>query len=269
MKITVFFTLLLSTTILLGQDIKIGFKDSVESNVLKETRKFIVKLPRDYNDSDKSYPVLYRLDGDIYLLTETAGTINRLVYMDESIPDMIVIMIENTNRNRDMMPTTTSFYKSEPGADNFRKFIETELIPHIDSTYRTTNEKILCGQSLSSIFALYCFLISPNTFDSYIACSGGFPECEDFFIDLTNDFFEVEHIKPTNIFLTYGMNDFLDPNGAMKKQLEDFSQRIKSKDNITCKLEIYEEEGHVPFQSLYHGLRFIYELKKEKTSDNN
>src|SRR5210317_2227395 len=100
MKATLFLILLfLSTTILFGQDIKIGFKDSIQSKVLNESRKFIVKLPRDYNYSDKSYPVLYRLDGDLDMFTETVGTINRLVYMDELIPDMIVVMIENTNRN--------------------------------------------------------------------------------------------------------------------------------------------------------------------------
>ena len=52
-------------------------------------------------------------------------------------------MIENTNRNRDMMPTNTSFFQSEPRAENFKKFIENELIPYVNSSYRTTNEKIL------------------------------------------------------------------------------------------------------------------------------
>ena len=262
MKTTLFLTLFLSTAILYGQDIKIGFKDSIQSKALNETRKFIVKLPRDYDNSEKSYPVLYRLDGDLDMYTETVGTINRLVHMDESTPDMIVVMIENTDRNRDMMPTTTSFFASVPGADNFKNFIENELVSNINSTYRTTNEKLLCGQSLSAIFTIYYFLTSPNSFDSYIACSGGFPECEEYFIDLTDDFLKGEQIKPTNIFLTHGMTDFLDPEGVIKKQLIDFSQRIKSKENIVCKLKIYEDEGHVPFQSLYHGLRFIYASKK-------
>ncbi len=265
MKITLLLTLLfLTTTLLYGQDIKIGFKDSIQSKVLNETRKFIVKLPRDYNNSNKSYPVLYRLDGDIDIYTETIGTTNRLVYMDESMPDLIVVMIENINRTRDMMPTNTSFFTSEPGADNFKKFIETELLSHINSSYRTTNEKLLCGQSISAIFTLYYFLTSPNSFDSFMACSGGFPGCEDFFIDLTNDFLKVDLEKPTNIFLTHGMNDFLDPEGTIKKQLDDFIQRIESKDNIISKYKIYEDEGHVPFQSLYHGLKFIYALPNDK-----
>lgn len=40
-----------------------------------------------------------------------------------------------------------------------------------------------------------------------------------------------------------------------------FKDSIESKENVICKLKIYEDEGHVPFQSLYHGLRFIYSSK--------
>lgn len=259
MKTTLFLTLLfLSTSALFGQSIKIGFKDSIQSNVLNENRKIIIKLPRGYNDSDKSYPVLYRLDGDLDLYTETVGTINRLVYMEELVPEIIVVMIENTNRNRDMMPTNTSFYASEPGAENFKNFIDNELIPYINSSYRTSNQKLLCGQSLSAIFTLFYFLTNPDSFDSFIACSGGFPDCEEYFLKLTNGFLKTKQNKPTNIFMTYGQNDFLDPEGVIKNQLLSFTESIESKDNIICELKIYDEEGHVPFQSLYHGLKFIY-----------
>ena len=263
MKTILFLTLFfLSTTALFGQEIKIGFKDSIQSAVLNENRKLFVKLPNGYHDSNKSYPVIYRLDGDLNLYMETVGTINRLTYIDELVPEMIIVMIENTNRNRDMMPTKTSFFKSEPGAENFKKFIEKELIPYINSSYRTTNEKLLCGQSLSAIFTLYYFLTSPDSFDSYIACSGGFPDCEEYFINLTNYFLKTKLTKTRNIFLTHGLTDFLDPEGIIKKQLLTFTEKIESKEHIVCKLKIYEDEGHVPFQSLYHGLRFIYATEK-------
>jgi hypothetical protein len=172
---------------------------------------------------------------------------------------MIVVLIENTNRNRDMMPTKTSYFESDPGAENFIAFIENELIPYINASYRISNEKLLCGQSLSAIFTIYCFLTSPDLFDSYIAISGGFPDCEEYFIMLTNDFLKTKQNETKKIFLTYGGNDFLDPDGDIKRQLMRFTQSIESKENIDCKLKIYENEGHVPFQSLYHGLKFIYE----------
>ncbi|MEN8122852.1 MAG: alpha/beta hydrolase-fold protein [Bacteroidota bacterium] len=260
MKTTLLLTLLfLSTTILFGQDINIGFRDSIESKVLNENRKFIIKLPKDYYKSDKSYPVIYRLDGDLNLFVETVGVINRLAYMEEIMPDMIVVMIENTDRTRDMMPTNTSFFKSEPGAENFKKFIKSELISHINKSFRTTNEKVLCGQSLSALFTMYYFLTSPESFDSFIACSGGFPDCEEYFIKLTKDMLKTKQNKKKKIFITYGLNDFLDPNGVIKKQLLNFTNLIESDENIVCKLKIYKDEGHVPYPSLYHGLRFLNE----------
>jgi predicted alpha/beta superfamily hydrolase len=256
------FVPIFSTNVLFGQEIKIGFKDSIQSTVLNENRKFIIKLPKNYENSDKSYPVLYQLDGTSDLCIETTGVIHRLTYMEESLPEMIVVLIENTKRNRDMMPTNTVFFQSEPGAENFKKFIVDELVPRINKSYRTTNEKLLCGQSLSAIFTIFCFLTSPDSFDSYIACSGGFPDCEDYFIKLTDDFLKADLNKPKKIFLTYGEKDFLDPEDVIKKQLLDFTQRIEGEENIDCKLKIYKNEGHVPFQSLYHALKFIYEEKR-------
>ncbi len=242
-----------------GQEIKIGFKDSLESQILGESRSIIIRLPDDYYNTDKSYPVIYRLDGDLDLFTETVGVIHRLAYMEELIPDMIVVMIGNTNRNRDMMPTNTYFFQSEPGAENFKDFIENELVPHINSGYRTTDTKLLCGQSLSSIFTMYCFLTSPDSFDSFIACSAGFPGCQEFFTGLTNDMLKAKQGSTRKIFLTNGLKDFLDPGGLMDEQIKSFAELIGSDENILCKYKIYKDEGHVPYPSLYHGLKFCFE----------
>jgi hypothetical protein len=251
--------LVISTTTLVGQEINIGFHDSIESSILNEKRRLMISLPKDYYNSGNSYSVLYRLDGDLDLFIETVGAVNRLVYVEELMPDMIVVMIENTNRNRDMMPTKTNYFQSQPGADNFRKFIENELIPHMNRTYRTTGDNVLCGQSISAMFTLYCFLTSSDSFNSYIACSGGFPDCEEFFMDLTYDMLKNNPNDMKKVFLTLGLNDFLDPDGVIKNQLLNFTQLIDSNENIACRLKIYEEEGHVPYQSLYHGLIFLNE----------
>lgn len=244
---------------IVGQDIKIGFRDSIESKVLQETRKLFIKLPKDYDGSDKAYPVIYRLDGDMDLFIETVGVIQRLTYREEVMPEVIVVLIENTHRNRDMMPTKTGFFNQEPGAEKFKEFIEDELFIHMTSSYRVTDERILCGQSLSSIFTMYCFLTSPDSFDSYIASSAGFPDCEPYFIKLTNKMLETNRSKLKKVFLSYGAKDFLDPDGVIEKQLANFSQLIESDKNIDCKYRIYVDEGHVPYQSLYHGLKFVYE----------
>ncbi len=258
--ITLLFAILfiLPATTMFGQELKIGLQDSIDSNVLNETRKLFIHLPRDYNNSEKAYPVIYRLDGDLDIFIETVGVIHRLTYREEVMSEAIVVAIENTDRTRDMMPTNTGFYQEEPGADKFKKFIEDELFLHMSNSYRITDERVLCGQSLSTIFTLYCFLTSPHMFDSYIASSAGFPDCEPYFINLTNKMLETEHKKLKKVFLTYGSKDPLDPEGVIGKQLSDFIKLIESDKNIESRLEIYEDEGHVPYQSMYHGLKFLY-----------
>ena len=97
----------LSASKLCGQEIVVGHHDSIESKVLQETRKLYINLPKDYHSSDKAFPVLYRLDGDMDIFLETTGIVHRLANREEVIPEMIVVLIENTNRNRDMLPTNT------------------------------------------------------------------------------------------------------------------------------------------------------------------
>ena len=249
----------MGSTLVYGQEIQIGFQDSIRSEVLNESRTLYISLPADYSTTDQSYPVLYRLDGSINLFTETVGVVRRLAYMEEVIPDMIVVLIGNTDRNRDMMPVKSSFLNSEPGGENFKAFLENELIPTIDSSYRTSGDRILCGQSLSAIFTLYCLLSSPDAFNSYIACSAGFLDIGDYFIHLTEDMLKTRQAHIKKVFLTHGEKDFLDPNGAIKEQLQYFIGLISRDGNLVCKLHIYEEEGHVPYPSLYHGLKFIYQ----------
>lgn len=253
------FLLIFSVTTIFGQEIKIGLRDSIDSKILNETRKILVKLPKDYHSSEKAYPVIYRLDGDLNLFIITAGVVQRLTYWEELMPEHILVVIENIDRNRDMMPTNTDFFSQEPGAEKFKKFFEDELFIHMSSSYRVTDERILCGQSLSTIFTLYCFLTSPDLFDSYIANSAGFPDCEPYFIELTNKMLKSTQKEQKKIFLSYGTKDPLDPNGVIAKQLEDFTQGLESAENIEYKYKIYEDEGHVPYQSLYHGLKFLYE----------
>jgi len=247
-----------------AQNINIGFQDSIFSEVLSENRSLLIRLPDDYANSGKSYPVIYRLDGEVDLLVETVGVLYRLSYREKIMPDMIVVMIENTNRDRDMLPVNTFFYQEEPGAKNFQQFINSELIPYIDGKYRTTDERILCGQSLSSIFTLYDLLTETSAFDSYIACSAGFPGCEEYFMNLVKEMKSTHLDKSITVFLTNGLEDPLDPDGKMNKIISDFYNFIESNENITCKYLTYKNEEHVPYQSLYHGLKFIYGTQIEE-----
>ena len=262
---------LLGSGIMNGQDltIKIGRKVILESKILKENRSIIIHLPDNYEDSNKSYPVLIRLDGDTDMMLETVAVVNRLTYSDEISPEMITVAIENTNRGKDMWPTNTKYYPKPniPGAEDFLNFIEKELIPYIEDNYQTSQEKIICGQSLSAVFVLFGFLTKPEIFDSYIACSGGFPASEEYFKALYNSAFQQpEKFFGKKVFITNGLKDPLDPDGKIHQQMLDFSNAISEDigSSIFFKYSVYQDEGHVPFHSLYDGLKFICEASTKR-----
>ncbi len=93
--------------------------------------------------------------------------------------EVIIVGIPNTDRTRDLSPSKPSNagatgapqFPTAGGADNFLKFIETELMPEIEKRYRVTPYKMLAGHSLGGLFAVHAMVTKPDLFNSYIAVS--------------------------------------------------------------------------------------------------
>ena len=261
---------LIATRVIYGQDIniKVGFRDSIKSEILRESRKIMIHLPDSYSKSDKSYPVMYQVKGDTASMLEIVPIVNRLALDEEIIPEMIIVAIETVS-GKDMWPTNTMYY-SKPavlGANDFLAFIEKELIPYIGNKYRTKDDRILYGQSMTSVFTIYTFLTKPKLFNSYIASSGAFPDCENFFKELSiKSFQQTEQFIGQKIFITNGLKDPLISQVNSLQQMTDFSNLVVDKlgSRVTYKYLTYENEGHVPFYSLFDGLKFIYQSDQKK-----
>src|SRR5215470_10738502 len=120
----------------------------MKSDVLGEERVILVRTPVGYETNKLSYPVLYMTDGDAHM-DHTSSTI-AFLSRNGRIPDLIVVGITNTDRTRDLTPvkSTDKRFPGGGGADNFLKFFETELIPHIEKEYRVQPYRILAGHSL-------------------------------------------------------------------------------------------------------------------------
>jgi predicted alpha/beta superfamily hydrolase len=226
----------------------------IYSNVLHEERILLISLPEDYGKSDKTYPVLFKLDGDKENFLQAFSAAFYLFDMTENAPDPIIIGIENTDRNRDMLPDQKANY--------FIQFIHTELIPFVDRNYRTNGFRILCGQSLSSLFALYSFLEQPDIFDAYILGSFGFYK-ESLSVLFENELkrnSDLKSIGTKYLFVGNGKLDKNDPDGTITKRGDQFLELLKQTvpSSVIMKCKVYEEEGHVPYPTIYDGLKWIY-----------
>lgn len=146
----------------------------IESKQVGETRIINVWTPSSYQDGNEKYPVLYMADGGIKEdFPHIANTIFKLI-AEKSIPPVILVGIENTERGRDLTGFSESEYDAQfcpqtDGAKNFRAFITQELIPEINSKYETSNKKGIIGESLSGLFVMETFMQYPESFDFYIA----------------------------------------------------------------------------------------------------
>ncbi len=146
----------------------------IASNQVGEERVINVWTPSNYKTSTDSLPVMYMADGGIKEdFPHIANTLAKLI-AENKIKPLILIGIENTQRRKDLTGVTEVAKDKEVapvvgGSEKFRAFIKEELIPEINKRYRTTAEKSIIGESLSGLFVMETFFLTPEMFDHYIA----------------------------------------------------------------------------------------------------
>ncbi len=239
---------------------KLAVARTMKSSILNEERRVLVHLPASYDTSGKSYPVLYLLDGTPAFLLEMIAITNRL-RNDRNAPEMIIVAIENTNRDHDMMPVVTKDLPGPPRAEAFLGFLEKELVPDIEQTYRTAPPGTLQGKSLSGLFTIYALLARPTAFNAYVACSAGwFAESQEYFRALsTRAFQKGDSYARRRVFMANSLRDQYDPDQVIHRQMVEFSALLEATlgKAITYRYQTYEDYPHVPFPCLYDGLRFV------------
>ena len=153
----------------------VGETFTVESKTLGETRRINVYLPPPYFEpSDMRLPVLYMPDGGIGEdFLHVAGLVQVSVG-NQTMRPFLLVGIENTQRRRDLSgPTENAEDKKVApvvgGSAAFRDFLRSELMPVVESRYRTTSESAIIGESLAGLFVVETFFLAPEMFDTYIA----------------------------------------------------------------------------------------------------
>ncbi len=163
-----------------GKDIVIGHEFTIHSELLQEDRKYFVHLPPSYGQSKQTSPVIYLLDGEQNFLL-TVGIVTKMhTYSKNSLQDVIIIGIPNTNRTRDYTPTPgvskkgNATLENSGGGNLFLSFIQKELIPSIDKNYLTSERKILIGHSYGGLLTIYALLNRSDIFTDYLALDPSF-----------------------------------------------------------------------------------------------
>ncbi|MEO6721918.1 MAG: alpha/beta hydrolase-fold protein [Ferruginibacter sp.] len=245
---------------------------TIHSKVLNEDRKIYIHCPKpDSTNLDKRFPVLYLMDGENHfeLLARYADYLSRPDVL--AIPKMIIVGIPNTERRRDLTPTvsitdysgkpdTSNLMKPSGGNENFLKFINTELIPAIDKSYKTKSYKILAGHSFGGLSSINCMLTHPDMFDAYIAVSPSFWWDERYLLKLAGK--KLKKGSALNKMLFYSDGNEGGNSSFFHLDLLMFDSLISNKNliGLDYMYKHYPTETHMtePVVAYFEALRFVF-----------
>ena len=254
-----FYILLLIPTFNFGQTTK---EFIIHSKELKSDRKIWINTPEYYEFRKDSLHLVFLLDGNNKSLFDYTVASKRFLegnsadLSDYKTPQSIIIGIEQAQDRWDDFGDSINSLK-------FLSFLENEIIPYVDSTYRTVNYKILIGHSLGGRFAINTLLNKPDLFNATIAAS---PAISNKFTDrlltkfetLLNSEMRID--KALYFSTTYIKGDGTEEN--FREFSESLEKYLKTKQVQNFRFEFNSSNtlGHSksPFFSIPEGLHFIY-----------
>lgn len=247
--------------------IVIGTKHILHSNILNEDREYWVSFPESYGNEEsfhKKYPVLILLDGNAHFRSVT-GMVN---YMSAgyngstSIPEMIVVAIQNVNRRRDFTPDKiiTKRENDSGGGERFLSFLEDELIPELDQKYRTELYRILFGHSLGGLLATHAYMKEKTLFNAFIAVDPSFGTWDAVTMDQKIDAVTVHSFRRFIYIATANWGKRNIRNRDRHVRLYE-ALNSKCEGAFSAKLEYFENENHgsIPPIAFYNGISAIFE----------
>jgi predicted alpha/beta superfamily hydrolase len=239
--------------------------DNTELRTLKSTKigrqyDLLISLPEDYATSGKPYPVLYVLDGWHFPLM--AFLQNNNVYSKRMPPVIMVNVSQGSSGNvmalraQDFTPTKTSREAGSGGAAAFLDFLEHEVIPFVDRTYRTIpTDRGLLGHSYGGLFAIYCMEERPALFQRIVAASPSMFWDDEVLVKAART--KLRNL-PGSVRLDLSVGDAGDnteSDTALAKVLDDLKPQ-----GLDYRFTVYHGESHdsVRLASFPAGLYWVY-----------
>lgn len=229
-----------------AQDISIGKIEMFRSLILNEERELLLYQPK--NISAK-LPLVIVFDGEA-LFNPTVLTLQFLQKNSEVplVPEAIVIGIVNKNRDHDMpVPQQYGTKKSE---ENFKLFIEKELIPWASKKYRFNGHVIAIGHSQGGLFVSYLLASSPGVFPWIVALDA--PMNVDPKTDQIKEMISKSVKASTNacryvsIEAVYGWKD-------------DWVNYFPVSKNVLKSYMSGETHESMPYKGIYDGIRYLFQ----------
>lgn len=249
----------------------------IRSSVTNHDYQIMVALPRGYDDSTRTYPVLYVLDanGMFPIAVEAA----RFLEFDrpKEVPVIVGVgypvgLYWNTlaPRIRDFTPTADAEWVDElskrlqfssqgsGGAAAFLEFVAKDMLPVVEARYRLDNRRrALHGYSMGGLFAVYTLLHASELFESYLIGAPGLDWDGGLVWTLEREYAHMHKDLRARIFLTAGRLDERNVPDVQK-----LAELVRSRQypSLVLRTEVFDNETHnsaIPL-TLSRGIRWLY-----------
>lgn len=259
-------------------NISIGERDYIYSNILEEERELWIHVPPDYytmNEANMVYPVVYLMD-PTEQFASTVGILQQLSISNANnfCPPMIIVGIRHEDRSSDLPPRSKEqTYDSPGGADLVLEFLEKEVIPYIDDKYSSTPHRVLIGHSLGGLFVFNALIDKPHLFSNYLNIDPAMFWQDGAFAQEVMDSLETKNFKGKKLYLATANNytswiteETIDADtseiAVMTKYSLDFEKsldKIKPQ-NLAIQNHYYKNEihGSVPVPATVDAFKYFY-----------
>ncbi|MFT5755842.1 MAG: putative alpha/beta superfamily hydrolase [Alteromonadaceae bacterium] len=229
----------------------------VKSAINNTDYEIQVALPNRYQESQTRYPVVYLLDAnnDFPLVT----SISRRLYQEDNLNPIIIVGISYKkdayiHRTADYTPTQSNEKIKSGQANKFIEVIKQEVIPLIDSTYRTqTDNRTIAGHSLGGLFGAYQIIKNGDLFNKYIISS------PSLWWDNFKTFSFAQHMdqKPIKVFVSVGAMEGEHMKRSAKKMIN-FLEKHRDKANVKTTILNGETHGTAKFRAYADSFRWLF-----------
>lgn len=242
---------------------------TIQSAYVDDSFVMQIRLPTSYAASDKTYQVLYVLDGD-KCFGLAADTAEWLAWAKEA-PELIVVGIGYgpgrdwwQKRSRDLTPTqdATKLWGEWPlagGAGKFQDFLARELFPLVESRYRArADDRAVAGLSFGGLFGAVSLFTRPTLFHRYILIAPSLVWDNRRLWRYEADYRATSKALEATVFTAVGNQD--DP--TILGPWADFNRLIEERhyDGLRWTTLTYPEESHISVLpgALSRGIRRVY-----------
>ena len=236
-----------------GNTIVIGETVIVPSKHLNKDMIIDVYLPDRYAEKSGRYPVLVTCQSHFVHV----GGITADMAWKNGAPEMIVASVRNYS-SEDFIPEKVEGHPDSGGADRFIDFFRDELLPDLDSRYRTRPFRIFYSGSFGGGFAVYMFLTQPAVFNAYLAATPAvdYEGASSFIMNNVRTYLAKNSFQGRFLYLGVENEPLLIP------VLEQFVGILKGAEMKGSKWEyrafLDEDHDSIANRVIYNGLKFVF-----------